>query len=218
MIPITVFIADDHPLVREGTRQILEQHADLQVIGEAERGDRAVELIAQVQPHVVLLDVRLPGLSGIEASARIVRSWPEIKVLLLSAYDDEDYLLAALQAGAAGYLLKTAPSTEVIAAVRAAHRGETVLSSAVARKVAQYWQRGAPSEGPSRLSAREIEVLRLLAHGCCNKEIATELRLSGRTVEGHVGNLFGKLGVTSRTEAVLHALQHRLLTLESFGS
>ncbi len=147
MIPITVFIADDHPLVREGTRQILEQHADLQVIGEAERGDRAVELIAQVQPHVVLLDVRLPGLSGIEASARIVRSWPEIKVLLLSAYDDEDYLLAALQAGAAGYLLKTAPSTEVIAAVRAAHRGETVLSSAVARKVAQYWQRGAPSEG-----------------------------------------------------------------------
>lgn len=218
MATITVFIADDHPVVREGTRQILEQHADLQVVGEAARGDRAVELIAQLQPHVVLLDVRMPGLSGIEATARIVHSWPEIKVLLLSAYDDDDYLLAAFQTGAAGYLLKTAPSIDVVTAIRAARRGETVLQPAVARKIVQHWQPGTEPEEPSRLSAREIEVLRLLARGCCNKEIATQLQISRRTVEGHLASLFGKLGVTSRTEALLHALRRHLLPLESIES
>jgi DNA-binding NarL/FixJ family response regulator len=137
MAIITVFIAEHHTLVREGTRQILEQHEDVRVVGEADRGDVAVDEIIASHPDVALLDVRLPGLNGIEATARIVAGGPETKVLILSAHDDEDYVLAAFKAGAVGYLLKTAPGRDVVAAVRAAHRGETVLQPAISRMLAQ---------------------------------------------------------------------------------
>jgi DNA-binding NarL/FixJ family response regulator len=213
MTAITVFIAEDHTLVREGTRQILEQQADLRVVGEAERGDDAVSQVVALRPDVALLDLRLPGLNGIAAAARIVADAPAVRVLLLSAYDDEDYVLAALRAGAAGYLLKTAPGRELVEAVRAAYAGETVLAPPLARKLAQYWQR-AGRAGSTQLSPRELEVLRLLAGGCSNKDIAATLGISLRTVEGHLGNVFAKLGVGSRTEAVLYAVQHRLLSLE----
>ncbi len=211
---ITIVIAEDHALVREGTRQIIEQHADLRVVGEADRGDRAVALVGELRPDVVLLDLRLPVLNGIEATSKITSSYPEVKVLMLSAYDDEDYILAALNAGAAGYLLKTAPGREVVEAVRAAYRGETVLQPAISRKLAQYWQRFNAPGGSARLSPRELEVLRLLARGAPNKEIAATLGISLRTVEGHLGNIFGKLGVFSRTEAVLYAVNHHLLALD----
>lgn len=213
MAAITVFIAEDHTLVREGTRQILEQHEDLRVVGEAERGDDAADRIAALRPDVALLDLRLPGLNGIAVAGRIAAAAPGVRVLILSAYDDEDYVLAALQAGAAGYLLKTAPGREVAAAVRAAHRGETVLAPALARKLAQYWQR-ASRPGSSPLSPRELAVLRLLARGLSNKDIALALGISLRTVEGHLGNVFAKLGVTSRTEAVLYAVDHHLAARE----
>lgn len=214
MTMITVFIAEDHALVREGTRQLLEQYDDLRVVGEAESGEVAAEQIAALRPDVALLDLRLPGLNGIEVAARLAATAPAVRVLILSAYDYEDYVVAALNAGAAGYLLKTAPGREVAEAVRAAHRGETVLAPALARKLAQHWQRTGRRGGGGVLSPRELEVVRLLASGRSNKDIAVSLGISLRTVEGHLGNVFAKLGVTSRTEAVLYAVNHRLVTLE----
>ena len=211
---IDVFIAEDHTLVREGTRQILEQQADLRVVGEADRGDVAVERLVRLRPHVALLDFRLPGLSGVEVTARLRAAQPEVRVLLLSAYDDAEYVLAALQAGAAGYLLKTVPGSELVAAVRAVHAGKTVLQEAVSRALSEHWRRSGGADGGARLSPREREVLGLLGVGLANKEVAARLGISLRTVEGHLGNVFAKLGVSSRTEAVLYALKHRLLTAE----
>jgi DNA-binding NarL/FixJ family response regulator len=208
---IDVFIAEDHTLVREGTRQILEQQPDLHVVGEADRGDLAVERLARLHPHVAVLDFRLPVLNGVEVTARVHAAQPDVKVLLLSAYDDAEYILAALQAGAAGYLLKTVPGHELVAAIRAVYAGETVLQDAVSRVLAAHWRRASLAAGSAQLSAREREVLGLLAAGLANKEIARRLSISLRTVEGHLGNVFGKLGVGSRTEAVLYALEHRLL-------
>ncbi len=211
---IDVFIAEDHTLVREGTRQILEQQADLRVVGEADRGDVAVERVVRLRPHVALLDFRLPGLSGVEVTARVRAAQPEVKVLLLSAYDDAEYVLAALQAGAAGYLLKTVPGWELVAAVRAVHAGKTVLQEAVSRTLSEHWRRTGGADSGARLSPREREVLGLLGAGLANKEVAARLGISLRTVEGHLGNVFAKLGVGSRTEAVLYALKHRLLAAE----
>jgi DNA-binding NarL/FixJ family response regulator len=190
MVQITVFIAEDHALVREGTRQILEQQPDLRVVGEADRGDSAVELIGILQPAVVLLDLRLPVMNGIEVATRVRDSWPDVKVLILSAYDDEDYVLAALKAGVAGYLLKIAPGREVVEAVRAADAGETVLHPDIARQLARQWRRASLADQGDRLSPRELAVLGLLARGSSNKEIAAALGISFRTVEGHLGNIF----------------------------
>ncbi len=214
MDQITVLIAEDHTLVREGTRQILEQEADLRVVGEAESGKRAVELVGILQPDVVLLDVRLPELNGIEATKRIVSSFPAVRVLIVSAYDDEDYVLAALRAGAAGYLLKTAPGRELVEAIRMARSGSTVLQAAISRKLTQHWDRDGSQRGNPSLTSREFEVLRLIARGYSNKQIAGELGISLRTVEGHLNNIFGKLDVTSRTEAVSRAVSQHLISLE----
>jgi DNA-binding NarL/FixJ family response regulator len=213
MEPIEVFLVEDHTVVREGLRKILEQQPDLRVVGEAHRGDDALEAIARLRPHVALLDLRLPGLSGVELAARVGATWPKIKVVILSAYDDVDYVVAAFQAGVAGYLLKTVHSGDLVAAVRAVHAGETVLQPAVAQKLAQYWQRRGAGDADVRLTPRELEVLRLLARGLPNKMIARQLGVRLHTVEGHLVNLFAKIGVTSRTEAALYAVHHRLLSL-----
>lgn len=214
MEPIELFLAEDHTVVREGLRKILEQQPDLRVVGEAHRGDDALEAIARLRPNVALLDFRLPGLSGVEVTTRVVAAWPEVKVVILSAYDDVDYVVAALQAGVAGYLLKTVRSEDLVAAVRAVHAGEAVLQPAVAQKLAQYWQRRGAGDADVRLTPRELEVLRLLARGLPNKLIARRLGIRLHTVEGHLANLFAKLGVTSRTEAALYAVHHGLLSLE----
>ncbi len=212
--PIRVVIAEDHTLVREGTREILEQQPDLQVVGEAADGPAAVEIVSRRRPDVVLLDLRLPGLNGIEVTERLSAAVPEARVVILSAYDDEDYVVAALQAGAAGYLLKTVPGQELVQAVRAVHAGETVLQETLSRKLAQYWRQASSARASQWLSRRELEVLRLLAAGCTNKEIAARLAISLRTVEGHLGSIFSKLGVGSRTEAALYAVAHHLVPLE----
>ena len=212
--PIRVVIVDDHALLREGTRWILQQEPSIAVVGEAGRGDEAVELVARLQPDVVLLDLRLPGLPGIEAARRIARESPRTRVLIVTAHDDEDYVLEALQAGAAGYLLKTAPSYELLEAVHAVAAGATVLEPSVSAALARRWTR---TDGPGgvQLSSRELEVLRLTAHGLANKDMARKLGLSLRTVEGHLSRTFTKLGVASRTEAVFLALNQHLITLEA---
>lgn len=207
---IRVLLAEDHAVVREGTRRILESDATIAVVGEAADGAEAVDLASDLAPDVVLLDMALPVLNGIEATQRLRRLTPTPVVLLLSAYDDEDYVHAALEAGASGYLLKTAHAVDVIAAIHAAARGEVVLSPTVARKLIA---RGRDRDR-QLLSDREMEVLRLVARGTHNHEIAQLLALSTRTVEGHLTSIFDKLGVGSRTEAIVQAAARGLLRIE----
>jgi DNA-binding NarL/FixJ family response regulator len=209
---ITVLIAEDHTLVREGTREILEREPDLSVVAEAERGDHALALLREFEPDVALVDLRLPGLSGIEAARQAAEAGLATKVLILSAFDDEEYVLAALDAGASGYLTKTIPSAELVDAVRRARGGEVVLQPALAARLASRLRRR-----PPRLSPREQEVMRLLGRGMPNKIIARDLGISERTVENHLRHIFEKLGVSSRTEAVVHALSHHLIPGEEWA-
>ena len=209
--PVTVVVAEDHAVVREGTRQMLENDDLISVVGEAVDGPSAVAQSLELAPDVLLLDMSLPVLNGIEVTRRVLEQTKPPKVLILSAYDDTDYVTAALDAGAGGYLLKTAGSQEVIAAILSVARGEVVLHPAVARKALDRHAGGGPG---GALSDREIEVLRLAARGERTKEIAAELSVSTRTVESHFTSIYNKLGVTNRTEAVLYAAAHGWVSTE----
>lgn len=200
---ITILLAEDHAVVREGTREILEKDPTLAVVAEAEDGPSVLALAAELRPDVVLLDLNLPVLNGIEVTKRLCATPPAPRILILSAYDDEDYVMAALSAGASGYLLKTAHAREVVAALHAVVRGEVVLDASVAHRVLARARQEAPVTG--LLTGRELEVLRLVAKGSRTKEIAADLSVSTRTVEAHLTSIFNKLGVSSRIEAVLRA-------------
>ncbi len=216
MEPIRIVLAEDHLLMREGTRRTLEQYPDLTVVGEAENGEQALELLERLQPDVAILDIRMPKLNGIEVVRRMKDCCPNTKALMLTAYDDDDYILALMEAGASGYLLKTAQARELVDSVRGVHFGESVLDPAIAVKIARLWaQRGISTErGPTeQLSPRELEVLGLAAKGLRNKAIADNLGISVRTVEGHFNGIFVKLNVSSRIEAVLYAVSRHLVTL-----
>lgn len=205
-------------MVREGTREILEGQADLTVVGEAGDGEEAVRLTERLHPDVIIMDIGMPVMNGIEATRVIKERMPEATVMILTAYDDDQYVFALLEAGAAGYLLKNARGSELIQAVRDVYAGESVLAPAVARKVVQRLSghRSKESSGGlgEMLSERELEVLRLAGRGYSNKVIAKELVISPRTVQAHMANIFSKLQVGSRTEAVLHAVRLGWLTLE----
>jgi len=218
MQPIRVVLADDHAVVRKGIREFLEEEGDIAVVAEAADGHQAVALVAEHRPDVAVLDVQMPGVSGIEATRRIKAEHPGVQVLILTAYDDDPYIFALLQAGASGYLLKTADSSELVRAVRAIYRGESSLDPAVAHKVVQRLTTGRPQGAQTAVEAlteREIEILRLAARGLTNKAIGQVLGISDRTVQGHLANLYGKLGVGSRTEAVTEALRQGWIVLET---
>ena len=205
-------------MVREGTRRILEQEQDLEVVGEASDGEEAVRQATSLKPDVAIIDVAMPKLDGIEATKQIKTLCPTITVLILSAYDDDQFVFSLLEAGAAGYLLKSIRSRDLVEAVRAVHAGESVLHPTVARKVLNRFARTTvkpeQKEPLEVLSQREMDVLRLVTKGLSNKDIAGELCLSIRTVQGHLGSIFNKLQVSSRTEAVVRALKEGWVTLD----
>lgn len=218
MSKIRILLAEDHAVVRQGTRELLERESDLEVVAEAGDGEEAVQLASSQRPDVAIMDIAMPKLNGIEATRQIKASLPATAVLVLTAYDNDQYIFALLEAGAAGYLLKDVRAEELIKAVRAVHAGESVLSPAIARKVINRFAPAASKRAEESvqesLTEREMEVLKLAAKGMTNQEIASELALSVRTVQTHLSNIFGKMQVGSRTEAVLQGLKKGWLVLD----
>ena len=211
MNPIRVLLADDQALFREGLRTLLSTRSEMAVVGEAADGYQAVDLVDRLQPSVVLMDLRMPHLDGIQATSRIRSRWPGIPVIVLTTFDDDGNLFGALRAGAAGYLLKDVALETLVAAINAAMRGEAFLQSTVTGKVVAAFTRLMGSDGrrPAALivplSPREREILSLLATGASNKEVADRLCLAEGTVKNHVTNILGKLDVRDRTQAALKA-------------
>jgi len=214
---IRVVLADDHALVRQGIRQFLEIADDIEVLAEASDGDKALHLVEELRPDVALLDIQMPGLSGVEVTRQIKACFPEVRVLILTAYKDDPYVFALLQAGADGYLLKTLEVDDLLRAVRAVQRGEPALSPEITQKVLRQLKTGRPAgaaEQIEALTARELEILRSAAQGLTNKAIGQEVGISDRTVQGHLANIYGKLGVASRTEAVTEAVKRGWIVLK----
>ncbi len=217
MDKIRIVIAEDHAVVRQGTRSLLEREDDLEVVGEAADGEQAVKLIGDLRPDVAILDIAMPKLNGIEVTRQVKPRFPSTAILILTAYDNDEYVFALLEAGAAGYLLKDADSREVVKAVRAVHAGESVLHPVIARKVISHLASptARAAEKPATdLSEREVDVLKLAAKGMSNEDIATELFISKRTVQGHLSSIFNKLGAGSRTEAIFQAVKRGWLSFE----
>jgi DNA-binding NarL/FixJ family response regulator len=215
--PIRLVLADDHAVVRKGICEFLEEDGDIVVVAEAADGQQAVALVAEYQPDIAVLDIQMPRITGIEATRRIKAEHPHVRVLILTAYDDDPYIFALLQAGASGYILKTADSSDLVRAVRAVYRGESALDPAVTQKVVQQLAAGRPpgvQTTVESLTGREIEVLQHVAKGFTNKAIGQALGISDRTVQGHLANIYGKLGVGSRTEAVTEALKQGWIVIE----
>jgi DNA-binding NarL/FixJ family response regulator len=213
--PLRVVLADDHAMVRQGIRQFLEEEPDIAVVAEAADGQEALRLVGQHHPDVAILDVQMPGMTGVEVTREIRSRFPEIRILVLTAYDDDPYVFALLRAGADGYILKSAQAEDLVRALRSVASGQTALSPEIARKVVQQVAAPAGAAGQAEpLTDREIEVLRLTARGMTNKEIGRQLDISARTVQGHLANIYGKLGVYSRTEAVTEALRRGWIVVE----
>jgi two-component system, NarL family, response regulator LiaR len=218
--PITILLAEDHVIVRESIRQSLERKPDFKVIGESSDGEEAVKMALELSPDIIIMDISMPRLNGIEATKQIKEKMPSVAILVLTAYDYEQYIFPLLAAGAAGYLLKDVSSRELINAIETVLKGEPVLHPAIARKVLQRFNRtGDPSgeDATKILTEQEITVLKMAAKGMNNKAIADSLFISVRTVESHLAMVFNKLGVGSRTEAVVQAMKAGWFTLEELS-
>jgi DNA-binding NarL/FixJ family response regulator len=204
--PIRVLLADDHAIVRAGIRQFLERAGDIQVIAEADDGEMAQDLIRQRLPDVAVLDIQMPKASGIEVTRWVRANFPKVGVLILTAYDDDPYVLAVLQAGANGYVLKTASPADLIQAVRDVNIGKSVLDPSITQKLLAQLSHPTETNQVEQLTEREMEVLGLAAKGFTNKAIGVQLGISDRTVQGHLAHIFNKLQAGSRTEAVMRAV------------
>ncbi|MBE8991945.1 response regulator [Nostoc sp. LEGE 12450] len=208
---IKVLLVDDQGLIRQGLRALLELEPDLEIVGEAENGEQAINLVAEFQPDVVLLDIRMPIMDGVAATKEIQKRFPKTKILVLTTFDDDEYVSAALQNGAMGYLLKDTPSEELAVAIRAVYKGYTQLGPGIVKKLLTQFSNGTPIHStpiPStltELTPREKEVLRLIATGASNREIAQELYISEGTVKNHVTNILNTLNLRDRTQAAIWA-------------
>jgi len=218
---IRILMADDHVILRQGTIALLRKEQDLEVIGEASTGQEAIELAHRLKPDVVIMDVRMPVLSGVEATRQICSGLSEIKIIVLTAHNDDQYVYSAFEAGASGYLLKTAPVSELIKAIHQVHQGEASLDPAITAKLIRRMSKTSPGvsasvdgSGVESLTTREQDVLRSLAEGHSNKAIADRLFISERTVQAHLTNIYGKLQVSSRTGAIIAGIKHGWLTVE----
>ena len=205
-LQIRVLLADDHAVVRAGIRQFLESTDDITVIAEADDGQEAKDLIEEHQPDVAVLDIQMPKASGIDVTRWVRENHREVGVLILTAYDDDPYVMAVLQAGANGYVLKTASPQEIIRAVRDVHAGNSALDAEIIQKMVAQVSSGIQDQPVEKLTDRELEVLTLVAKGFTNKAIGVQLGISDRTVQGHLAHIFSKLQSASRTEAVMRAV------------
>jgi DNA-binding NarL/FixJ family response regulator len=215
--PIQILLVDDQRLMREGLRTLLELEPDLVIVGEAENGAAGLTLAEQLHPDVILMDIRMPGMDGVEATRRLREHWPQIKVIILTTFDDDEYVFEGLRAGALGYLLKAVSGQELATAIRTVHSGGALIDPSVTRKVMAEFARLAPPARPvdaglaEPLSDREIEVLQLVAQGLSNREIAGQLFLAEGTVKNYVTALLQKIGVRDRTRAALRGRELGLL-------
>ena len=209
MEKINILMADDHPVVRAGIRGMLETQPDFDVVAEAENGREALEQVSRLKPDVVLMDLRMPEMDGVEAISKLKESFPEIYILVLTTYDTDADIVRAVEAGATGYLLKDAPRDELFRAVRATARGETVLAPPVAARLMGKVR----DDGKTALSSREIDVLMLVARGASNQEVGKKLHVSTATVKSHLIQIYQKLGVSDRTAAVTTAIERGYIRL-----
>jgi DNA-binding NarL/FixJ family response regulator len=208
MPPLRILIADDHPLVRSGLRALLMATEDLEVVGEAATGEAAVTLAASLQPDVIVMDLRMPGINGIEATRRIVQATPHIRILVVTLFEDDDSVFAALRAGARGYLLKDANEVEVLRAIRAVSSGDAIFSATIAQRLLDFFASPRPAQAVlpfPDLTDREREILTLIAQGRKNAEIAQSLVISAKTVRNYISSIFSKLQVADRAQAIIRA-------------
>ncbi|WP_257349258.1 response regulator [Pseudalkalibacillus decolorationis] len=211
---IKVILVDDHAVLRDGLKNIIAIEENIAVVGELTCGKEIIETIEAAKPDVILMDINLPDICGIELTEQVKRHYPDCKVLILTMYKHEEYFLAALKAGADGYILKDAPSDEVIDAIYAVARGESILHPSMAKKLVDYHhKKNDPNKKSNDLTAREKDVLICLVEGLSNKEIAERLYISDKTVKIHVSNMFKKLNVKSRSQAIIYAVQNQIVTL-----
>jgi NarL family two-component system response regulator LiaR len=212
-----IFIADDHAMLREGMRELLEKEKDFELVGEAADGEEAVRLAGRLKPDIVIMDIVMPKLNGIEATKQIKQVSPSTALLILTAYSDIRYIIGLLEAGADGYLLKNSPGKDVIRAIRAVRSGESVLDSEVTRKLVQRLANLSRNpderEASGQLTSREIEILKWASRGLSNKELSEKLFISLRTVKAHMTNIFNKLGCSSRTDAIIKGLKQGYIDL-----
>lgn len=209
---IKILIADDHMVVREGLVTILQSAGDFDIVGQAKDGEEAIHLAKTLLPNVILLDIQIPKVGGIEATAQIIHHNPAINIVLFSTFDEEDYIFRGIQAGAKGYVLKDSDTDELLSVIRAASRGESLLLPNIATKLTRHLSLP-KTELPLTLTNRELDVLYLMARGQTNKEIAQELNITERTVKTHMASIITKFGVRNRTEVLSHALKKGLVKL-----
>ena len=217
MRKIRVLVVDDHTIVRDGICALLALAGDIQVVAEAGNGNEALKMVQDLRPDVVLMDIAMPIMGGLEATRKIVKGFPETKVLVLTQYDDKEYVFPVIEAGASGYISKTAASSELASGIRSVYRGDSYLSPSVAKLLVEAHRHdgvGANHDTHEQLTDRERDVLRLVAEGHTTREIADILVVSPKTVEGYRANLMAKLGVHNRVELVKYALRRGIITLE----